>query len=187
MTPSDQFRDAIEKVNSAVRIWSEQPSRLGCPRIAWGGANEDDQKLAESWGTMPALLDYDDHAYQLSIWRASGENRLDCCTIQTEFSDWPGIPKGEHAPALPRGSARWLFNALCCAAGCSVRLFPDVPRTIVALGCETTIPVEAISAPVLRDALLRLRESTDEVAAWLLKGEGIDHWRIALNVPEEES
>jgi hypothetical protein len=184
---------AIAKVQQAVDEWQQTfPDYQVFPRIAWGFANKEEEekeaKLPRKKRLAEALLDFNDHTFEIALQRI-GPDSPDWCYIDTHFSSWPEFETDE-LPDLPLGDARKLFNVLNDLMP-GVQLIPvpivadpeeagsdpeEAEDLISVLGVRTFMPVEALSARVLANVLSNLEISAQAVWNWLALDQGDDEW-----------
>lgn len=177
--------DGVAKLERAVSEWLQTHPNLNPIRIVWGYSNKDDEKAeateSPEFQQPEALLDFRDRSYKI-ILSASGDSDLypDHCDITADFAELPGVKKEEYRyQVLPLGDATKIYNIMrCCERGVQLDILPmkDSGSAIAVLGLCTRIPIETLSARILYDALLRLRNSTDLVWNWLTKNKGHDSW-----------
>jgi hypothetical protein len=173
----------IVKVQEAVEEWEQKHPDSRAMRITWGFHNKEEEEEARSRpeDRKPrARLEFCDHYYEINLAKSGDPNYPDRCLISTDFLEWPGFHLID-LPDLPLGDPKKMYNVLdSCEGGVKLQLVPDLSGdsgpAIVIVGLATQIPIEALSARTLSDALQELYISTNCVLKWLLKNQGDDHW-----------
>ncbi len=184
---SDEFvsakwaKDAVQRIDRAIRGWNKSHPRAPRMAIAWGCENtEESQFLASvspAYQQQHGLIAWGEQQVELLLFHSGDDELSIWCRIMSKFP---------YPPALPL-EARQLYNVLTdCDEGVRLSLEPNVEEgTLDILGAETSFPLASLNPRVLADSIGRVSMSHGSLSSRLERHEGEDRWNPFGDVDPE--
>jgi len=136
---------------------------------------------------IAGLMEWDIFQLEILIGHADDKDLLDYCQLSAYFGEWNRDPERTETPEsetdipLPLDDPGLLYNLLTDVQtlhNCKLGIAP-VDGEIMIGSVSTEIPVVAVTAQTLLDAILRVTASADLTLRRLLRNAGREWWKEA--------